>query len=150
MFPSHQPHVALFLRGTEHYRQKEWPAVIVSMEAALEAFLESEERCRFACEKPFDMGWFPDFVPAVANHFTFCLRCKRRCQAELENLNGETVEDVLPLMYHYLQFAYFQGILTIALRRDMPFKASYFQREISSKPRAPCNPTFSSFPTTSR
>ena len=112
MFLSNQPHVVLFLRGTEHYRQKEWPAVIDSMEAALEAFLESEERCRFACEKPFDMGWFPDFVPAVANHFTFCLRCKRRCQAELENLNGETVEDVLPLMYHYLQFAYFQGMLT--------------------------------------
>ena len=95
------------------------------MEAALDAFLESEERCRFACEKPFDMGWFPDFVPAVANHFTFCLRCKRRCQAELENLNGETVEDVLPLMYHYLQFAYFQGVLIrqVAFRRDMPFKA---------------------------
>ena len=104
-----QPHVALFLRGTEHYRRQEWPAVIETMEAALEAFLEAEERCRFACEKPFDMGWFPDFVPAVANHFTFCLRCKRRCQAELENLDGEIVEDVLPLMYHYLQFAYFNG-----------------------------------------
>ena len=59
--------MALFRRGTEHYRRQEWPAVIETMEAALEAFLESEERCRFACEKPFDMGWFPDFVMAVAS-----------------------------------------------------------------------------------
>jgi hypothetical protein len=59
--------VSHFLAGTKHYRESQWTKVIDSMEAALEAALEAEENCRFACEKPFDMGWFPDFVSSVAS-----------------------------------------------------------------------------------
>ena len=33
----------------------------------MESALESEERCRLECEKPFDMGWFPEFVGAVSS-----------------------------------------------------------------------------------
>ncbi len=45
---------------------------------------------------------FPD-------HFTYCLRCKQGCKGELSNVNGEFVDKLMPLMYHYLQIAYYKG-----------------------------------------
>jgi hypothetical protein len=56
-----------FAAGVEDFRAKRWSDVITRMEKALTRYLDDEERCRFACEKPFDMGWYPDFVSAVAS-----------------------------------------------------------------------------------
>ena len=52
---------------------------------------------------------YPDFKSSVANHFTFCLKCKMNCAENLNNFNGEYMDDLLPSFYHYLQFAYFKG-----------------------------------------
>ena len=58
-----------FLEGTDAYRNEEWQETVDLMEKALEFYSEAENNCRFACEKPFDMGWFPDFIASVASEF---------------------------------------------------------------------------------
>ena len=37
------------------------------MENAIKTYLSSEEECRLLCEKPFDMGWYPDFIASVSS-----------------------------------------------------------------------------------
>ena len=56
-----------FLEGTESYRNEDWKETVELMEKALEYYTIAEDNCRFACEKPFDMGWFPDFITSVAS-----------------------------------------------------------------------------------
>ena len=125
-------HIRSFLEGTEAYRSEKWSEVIEKMEETVEKYLTAEEECRFGCERPFDMGWFPDFITSISSllkrfidfkgnysfafffkfpdHFTFCLRCKRGCAAKLSNANGEIIDGGLfPLVYHYLQIAYFKS-----------------------------------------
>jgi len=60
--------VLFYSAGVKAYRAMQWPAVIQRMEKAVLSYLDDEERCRFACEKPFDMGWHPDFVSSVASN----------------------------------------------------------------------------------
>ena len=51
----------------EHYNDHEWDKSVDSFEKAVADFYVAEEECRAECERPFDMGWFPDFVTAVAS-----------------------------------------------------------------------------------
>jgi len=81
----------------------------LNMEAALSHYLKAEADCRLECDKPFDMGWYPDFTSSVANHFTFLLKCKVNCAEHLNNFNGEYIDDLVAGFYHYLQFAYYQA-----------------------------------------
>ena len=37
------------------------------MEIAIKTYLVEEEECRLVCEKPFDMGWYPDFIASVSS-----------------------------------------------------------------------------------
>ena len=89
------------------------------------------ENCRLSCEKPFDQGWYPDFISSTASivfqtcyvnsllfslslclsldHFTFCLKCKSQCEEKLSNLDGNVLPDFLPLIFNYLQYSYFKG-----------------------------------------
>ena len=46
---------------------EDWPKAIQYFETAIQAFLKSLDRCRLSCDKPFDQGWFPDFVSSVAS-----------------------------------------------------------------------------------
>jgi len=101
-------YVSQYLLGTDQYRSEDWAQLVQTMEGALEEYLLAEELCRVNCDKPFDMGWYPDFKSSVANHFTFCLKCKMNCAQNLNNFNGEYMDDLLPSFYHYLQFAYFK------------------------------------------
>lgn len=39
------------------------------MEESLASYLHAEDECRAQCEGPFDPGWYPDFVPAIASIF---------------------------------------------------------------------------------
>ena len=45
----------------------------------------------------------------MANHFTFCLKCRRNCPEILNSLNGEFTDDLVASFYHYLQFGYYKG-----------------------------------------
>ncbi|KAF5293323.1 hypothetical protein FQR65_LT10988 [Abscondita terminalis] len=101
-------HVYLYIHGIDAYEKKDWKAVENNMEESLISYLQAEEECRALCEGPFDQGWYPDLIPAIANHYTFALNCKSKCSAQLNSLNGEYHEDLLPSHYHYLQFAYFK------------------------------------------
>ena len=114
------------------------------MEKAIKTYLTSEEECRLMCEKPFDMGWYPDFIASVSSmsniikmsiklilnyticmnlhlkaqflftdHFTFVLKCKQGCQQQLSRIGERQFENILPLMYFYLMFAYYKGKLSI-------------------------------------
>jgi len=99
--------VSPYLAGKANYALKDWAALVNNMEEAIRLYLQEEEFCRVQCEKPFNMGWYPDFVSSVSNHFTFCLKCKLNCATELHTINGHMEDDLLPLMYHYLQFGYY-------------------------------------------
>ena len=39
------------------------------MENGLKSFYSAEEDCRLGCEKPFDMGWYPDFIASISSNF---------------------------------------------------------------------------------
>lgn len=41
------------------------------MEESLASYLHAEDECRAQCEGPFDPGWYPDFVPAIASIFFY-------------------------------------------------------------------------------
>ncbi|CAG9759258.1 unnamed protein product [Ceutorhynchus assimilis] len=101
-------YVYLYVYGVDAYQKKEWVTAINNMEESLVSYLHAEDECRAQCEGPFDPGWYPDFVPAMANHFTYVLRCKQRCKRRLGSLNGEMYDDLLASHYHYLQYAYFK------------------------------------------
>lgn len=98
----------LYSHGIDAYEAKDWKGVIDNMEESLVDFLQAEEECRAQCEGPFDHGWLPDFIPSIANHFTFCLKCKSLCYSKLNSINTEKYEDLLPSHYHYLQYAYYK------------------------------------------
>ncbi|XP_044257307.1 prolyl 3-hydroxylase 1-like [Tribolium madens] len=101
-------YVYLYIHGVDAYERKDWVGVVDNMEESLVAYLQADEECRAQCEGPFDQGWYPDFIPSIANHFTYCLKCKQKCKTKLSSLNGEKHDDLLPSHYHYLQYAYFK------------------------------------------
>lgn len=45
----------------------------------------------------------------LVDHFTYVLKCKRKCPKTLGSLNGEVYEDFLASHYNYLQYAYFKS-----------------------------------------
>ena len=100
--------VQVYREARTLYTAGVWGHCVQKMEEALKLYLQEENICRVGCEKPFNMGWYPDFVSSVANHFTFCLKCKLNCATDLHTIDGMMEEDLLPLFYHYLQFAYFK------------------------------------------
>ncbi|CAH0562145.1 unnamed protein product [Brassicogethes aeneus] len=100
--------VYLYAHGADAYNKKDWKNVEHNMEESLGLYLQAEEECRAGCEGPFDHGWYPDFIPSIANHFTMVLKCKMDCSEKLNTLNGEEHDDLLPSHYHYLQYAYFK------------------------------------------
>lgn len=124
-------HTVHFNKGREHYVREEWKSAIEEMEMAVQKLVLAEEMCRHACEKPFDMGWFPDFVTSVANHFAFCLKCKQNCKSVLSNLDGEQIDKLLPTMYNYLQYSYYQ---TGQLPKASECVASYLHLDPEDEP----------------
>ena len=66
-----QPYAEMFLRATELYQNDQWIDVTEVMEMALKNYIQQMQICRVMCEKPFDMGWFPDFITSVASERTF-------------------------------------------------------------------------------
>lgn len=103
-----KPYGEEYIRGTLAYQDNNFDLTITHMEKSLELFYEEYKNCRFLCESPFDQGWFPDFVSSIANHFTFTLRCKRRCFWQLSDLYGEIDDTFLASHFDYLQYSYFQ------------------------------------------
>lgn len=101
-------YIYLYVYGADAYEKKDWDAAINNMEESIVAYLQAEDECRAQCEGPYDPGWYPDFIPAISNHFTFVLKCKRRCKQKLGSLNGAVYEDLLASHYDYLQYAYFK------------------------------------------
>ena len=63
-----QEHTVKYQAGTKAYTAEEWTEVISQMEGAVTSYLEAENQCRRNCEKPFDMGWFPEFVVSMSSN----------------------------------------------------------------------------------
>jgi len=101
-------HTKLFYLAKESYEDENWSVSTLQFEEALSSFFIELENCRLLCEKSFDQGWFPDFVSSIANHFTFCLKCKTKCEKKLNNLDGDQQDDFIALVLFYLQFTYFK------------------------------------------
>ncbi|XP_011879110.1 PREDICTED: synaptonemal complex protein SC65-like isoform X2 [Vollenhovia emeryi] len=102
------PFVQRYVRGVQAYEDENYAEAVVEFESSLESYMESEEQCRLYCEGPFDQGWHPEFTTSIANHFTYCLKCKRGCSLALNNVNGNFQNDLLRSHYNYLQFAYYK------------------------------------------
>ncbi|XP_011057841.1 PREDICTED: prolyl 3-hydroxylase 2-like isoform X1 [Acromyrmex echinatior] len=102
------PFVQKYIRGVKAYEDEYYAEAVIEFENSLELYIESEEECRIYCEGPFNQGWYPEFTSSVANHFTFCLKCKRGCSLALNNVNGDFRSDLLRSHYNYLQFAYYK------------------------------------------
>lgn len=64
-----QDYVYLYTYGSDAYQKKDWDTAINNMEESLASYLHAEDECRAQCEGPFDPGWYPDFVPAIASIF---------------------------------------------------------------------------------
>ncbi|XP_068220320.1 prolyl 3-hydroxylase 1-like isoform X2 [Palaemon carinicauda] len=97
-----------YILGNNAYNDNEYGKTIDLMEKSLTSYHKVEDDCRHLCEKPFDQGWFPDFISSIANHYTYTLRCKRRCGWELGNLYGEPIENFYASYFNYLQYSYYQ------------------------------------------
>ena len=63
-----QDHTLKFDTGVAAYNKEEWSIVIAEMERAVTSYLDAENQCRRNCEKPFDMGWFPEFVVSMSSN----------------------------------------------------------------------------------
>nr|XP_033341230.1 prolyl 3-hydroxylase 2-like isoform X1 [Megalopta genalis] len=106
------PYVSIYFKGVLAYEKENYAEAAVLFENSLASYLQAEEECRFYCEGPFDQGWHPEFTSSIANHFTFCLKCKQTCHQRLNNVNGDYRGDMLRSHYNYLQFSYYKlGIL---------------------------------------
>jgi len=101
-----QDYAREYILGDSYHQEEDHSFVVWHMEAALSGYWTALRDCRTMCDEPFDQGWLPDFVSSIANHFTFTLRCKRRCPSKLANLYGEEITDFLPSMFNYLQYSY--------------------------------------------
>ncbi|XP_011151167.1 prolyl 3-hydroxylase 2 isoform X1 [Harpegnathos saltator] len=102
------PFIQMYVRGVQAYEDENYKEAVGEFESSLGSYMESEEECRIYCEGPFDQGWYPEFTSSVANHFTFCLKCKRECSLNLNSVNGEYRNNLLSSHYNYLQFAYYK------------------------------------------
>ncbi|GAB0099517.1 hypothetical protein DMENIID0001_153890 [Sergentomyia squamirostris] len=99
--------VSFYLKGMDTYRESKWRESIDNLEKSLEIFIEEENACRAFCEGSFDQGWHPDFTTSTANHFTYCLRCKRNCTIDMSIVGSQKYHDIFPSHYEYLQFSYY-------------------------------------------
>lgn len=78
----------MYIHGSDAYDKKDWPGAVQNMEESLVSYLRAEEECRAQCEGPFDQGWLPDFVPAVASKciFIICSLINQKKKTDLETL----------------------------------------------------------------
>ncbi|XP_042238725.1 prolyl 3-hydroxylase 1-like isoform X2 [Homarus americanus] len=97
-----------YIKGNVAYNNGDYKATVAHMEKSLALFYDAFEVCHHLCDNPFDQGWFPDFIASLANHYTFTLRCKRRCSWRLSNLFGEIMDDFFSSYFNYLQYSYYQ------------------------------------------
>ncbi|XP_028045555.1 prolyl 3-hydroxylase 2 isoform X2 [Monomorium pharaonis] len=102
------PFVRKYIRGVKEYELENYEEAVIEFESSLQSYMKSEEECRIYCEGPFDQGWYPEFTSSIANHFTFCLKCKRGCSLALNNINGNFQSDLFRSHFNYLQFAYYK------------------------------------------
>ncbi|XP_017889080.1 prolyl 3-hydroxylase 1-like isoform X2 [Ceratina calcarata] len=101
-------YVSIYFKGVSAYEKENYAEAAGLFETSLRSYLDAEQECRFYCEGPFDQGWYPEFTSSVANHFAFCLKCKRACPRMLNSINGDYRPDILRSHYNYLQFSYYK------------------------------------------
>ncbi|XP_034172904.2 prolyl 3-hydroxylase 2 isoform X1 [Osmia lignaria lignaria] len=102
------PYVSIYFKGVSAYENEYYAEAVGLFETSLKSYIESEEECRFYCEGSFDQGWHPEFTSSIANHFAYCLKCKRVCSQVLNSINGNYHRDMLKSHYNYLQFSYYK------------------------------------------
>ncbi|XP_015123509.1 cartilage-associated protein isoform X2 [Diachasma alloeum] len=102
------PFLEYYMKAVKAYGEKLYEDAAENFEKSLQLYMKSEDECRLYCEGSFEQGWHPEFTSSIANHFTYCLKCKRLCSQLLNNFNGDYQRDLLPSHYNYLQFAYYK------------------------------------------
>ncbi|KOC68177.1 Synaptonemal complex protein SC65 [Habropoda laboriosa] len=101
-------YVSVYFNAVSAYESEDYAGAVGLFESSLSLYLQGEDECRFYCEGPFDQGWHPEFTSSIANHFAYCLKCKRTCSDILNNVNGDFRKDMLKDHYDYLQFSYYK------------------------------------------
>ncbi|CAL7946478.1 unnamed protein product [Xylocopa violacea] len=101
-------YISIYFKGVSAYENEDFAEATGLFETSLKTYLAAEEECRSYCEGPFDQGWYPEFTSSIANHFAYCLKCKRICSRTLNSINGDYRGDILRSHYNYLQFSYYK------------------------------------------
>ncbi|XP_032429478.1 endoplasmic reticulum protein SC65-like [Xiphophorus hellerii] len=94
------------------------------LEEALRLYLQEYDLCQAECDGIGHFSSHTDFYALLAEVYFDMLKCRIKCEENLKpNVGGYFVENFVPTIYHYLQYAYYK--LNDG-RRAVPCAYSYF------------------------
>uniref|UniRef100_A0A3Q2P8A7 Prolyl 3-hydroxylase family member 4 (inactive) n=1 Tax=Fundulus heteroclitus TaxID=8078 RepID=A0A3Q2P8A7_FUNHE len=115
---------ASFVSGVKLVDSGNFSSSIERLEEALKLYLQEYDLCQAECEGLSHFSSDRDFYALLADVYIDMLKCKIKCEEHLKpNVGGHFVENFVPTLYHYLQFAYYK--LNDG-RRAVPCAYSYF------------------------
>lgn len=103
-------HVVKYNSALEAYLKEEYLISIELFEEALEKYFDAADNCYGICEgreAAGDEQWKVGFYLQNAYHYIDVMECSLHCIRDLLP-NGRHVNDFLPLIFHHLQYAYYQ------------------------------------------
>ncbi|KAM4716367.1 cartilage-associated protein-like [Anableps anableps] len=113
-----------FVSGVKLVDLGNYSSSIEHLEEALRLYLQEYDLCQAECE---GISHFPsdkDFYALLAEVYIDTLKCKIKCEENLmPTVGGYFVENFVPTIYHYLQYAYYK--LNDG-RRAVPCAYSFF------------------------
>ncbi|KAM9716913.1 endoplasmic reticulum protein SC65-like [Menidia menidia] len=103
------PYEASFVRGVKQVGLGEYSNSVEHLEEALRLYLQEYHLCQADCEGIGHFSPDRDFYTVIAEVYVDILKCQLKCEKNLmPNVGGYFVENFLPTIYHYLQYAYYK------------------------------------------
>ena len=126
--PGLSPHQRAYKEGRRAYESKEWLKSVELIESAVDLYLKDLEECRLHCEDILavnmskymsvekatllsDRKITPDsmeYYQLLTFQISHLLECRAECRVRMDTLYGKYHEKYLPLLFNYMQFAYFK------------------------------------------
>ncbi|MEQ2209896.1 hypothetical protein XENOCAPTIV_005533, partial [Xenoophorus captivus] len=98
-----------FVSGVKLFNSGNYNSSIEHMEEALRLYLQEYDLCQAECEGIGNFSSDRDFYALLAEVYIDTLKCKIQCEENLmPNVGGYFVENFVPTIYHYLQYAYYK------------------------------------------
>jgi len=111
------PVVDSYYDAMEAYNGENYQDASKHFESSIAGFYDAEELCRAGCEKHYFYDaserreeHTKQFLLQIVDHYQQVLECSMRCPHTVVQVSkSSSLKDFLPMMYHYLQFSYFQS-----------------------------------------